>query len=272
VWRRVRQEKKFKYLETRNLNLDALENTFGAIRLHCGANNNPSVRQFVVALKTVILNGLPYKGLHGTACEDDGATLLDNLHSFLKPSRASSPSPSTSCDKVTTDNVSNMVHVVKKAQLRARAVHADDMTVFSVVHVSGFIAMQLLHGGICDACKACLISEVLSSTDVYMGFREYSSTMQSRIVPTEKLVSTVGCAVTVFDSVMSEVGHFKSVELHVANAIRRSVDFNWIRLTGCSLHYKGLEEGIVTGVTRILIPWWCKQKNQLLRRQVRTGP
>jgi len=27
---------KFKFLDNRNLNQDALENTFGAIRLHCG--------------------------------------------------------------------------------------------------------------------------------------------------------------------------------------------------------------------------------------------
>jgi hypothetical protein len=162
---------------------------------------------------------------------------------------------------------------VKEAQLGTHAtVHADNMTMFSVAHVSDIIAMQLLHGGSCDASKLCLIPEVPSSTDVYIGFEGYSSTVQSLIFPTEKLVSTVGSAVTVLESLMSEVGHFKSVELHVANAIRTSVDFDWIRLTGCSLHYQGLEEGIVTGVTRILIPWWCKWKNQSLRTQVRTGP
>jgi len=31
VWRRVNGEKKFTYCETRNLNEDPLENTFGAI-------------------------------------------------------------------------------------------------------------------------------------------------------------------------------------------------------------------------------------------------
>jgi hypothetical protein len=46
-------EKKFTYLETWNLNQDALENTFGAIRLHCRSNNNPTVGQFVDALRTV---------------------------------------------------------------------------------------------------------------------------------------------------------------------------------------------------------------------------
>ena len=45
-------------VETQNLNQDALENTFGAIRLHCGSNNRPSVGQFVDAL-----NGLAYRGL-----------------------------------------------------------------------------------------------------------------------------------------------------------------------------------------------------------------
>ena len=53
VWRKVSEEHKFKFLETRYLNQDALENTFGgAIRLHCGSNNNPSVGQFVDSLKS----------------------------------------------------------------------------------------------------------------------------------------------------------------------------------------------------------------------------
>ena len=86
MWGRVNEEKKFKYIETLNLNQDALENTFDAIRLHCGSNNKLSVWQFVDGLKTVISNGLAYRGLLDPNYEDDGATLLDNLYSFLKPS------------------------------------------------------------------------------------------------------------------------------------------------------------------------------------------
>jgi len=52
VWRKMSEEHKFKFLETRNLNQDALENIFSAIHLHCGSNNNPSVGQFVDALKS----------------------------------------------------------------------------------------------------------------------------------------------------------------------------------------------------------------------------
>jgi hypothetical protein len=103
-----------------------------------------------------------------------------------------------------------------------------------------------------------------------MGFMESSSTVRSLVYPTENLVNTVGSPVAVLESVMSEVARFKPVDLHIINAIKKSVDFDWIRLTGCSLHYQVIEGGIVAGVTRISIPWWCKLKNQSLRKKVRT--
>ena len=59
----------FDYLETRSLNEDPLENTFGVIRLHCGSNNKPNLRQFLDALKTSIINGLAYTGLRNANCE-----------------------------------------------------------------------------------------------------------------------------------------------------------------------------------------------------------
>ena len=65
VRRKVSEGRKYKFLETRNLNQDALENTFGGVHLHCGSNNSPFVGQFVDALKTVIINGLAYRSLHG---------------------------------------------------------------------------------------------------------------------------------------------------------------------------------------------------------------
>jgi hypothetical protein len=98
LWRQLNEEKKFKILETLIVNQDTLENTFGAIDLHFGSNNNPSVGQFIDALKTVIISGLAYRGLLDPNYEDDGATLLDSLHSFLKPSSDSSPSLSTGHD------------------------------------------------------------------------------------------------------------------------------------------------------------------------------
>ena len=83
-------------LETRSLNQDPLENTFGVICLHCGSNSNPSVGQFLDALKASIINGLSCTGLRNANCEGDDTELLDNLHSLLKESAASRPNPLTS--------------------------------------------------------------------------------------------------------------------------------------------------------------------------------
>jgi hypothetical protein len=73
---------------------DPLENSFGVIRLHWGSNNNPIVGQFVVALKTSIINGLEYTGVRNANCKGDDTELLYNLHSLLKESSASRPNPS----------------------------------------------------------------------------------------------------------------------------------------------------------------------------------
>jgi hypothetical protein len=54
---------------------------------------------------------------------------------------------------------------------------------------------------------------------------------------------------------MSMVANLESVESYVTDAIRKGVDFDWIRSADCSLHYQGIEDGIVRGVTKISIPW-----------------
>jgi len=150
----VNEEHKFKFLETRKLNQDGLENTFGAIHLHCGSSNKQSVGQFADALKTVIINDLAYRSLYGSNFEDECASLLENLHSFLKTSSASSTCPSTSHDSETTDSVLDIVHIGKEAQCGVSAtVHACDMRMFSVAYVSGFIAKRLLNNSNCDICK-----------------------------------------------------------------------------------------------------------------------
>jgi hypothetical protein len=70
VWRTLKKAG-FDYLETRRLNQGPLENPFGVICLHCGSNNNPTLGQFVDALKTSIINGLAYTGLRIASCEGD---------------------------------------------------------------------------------------------------------------------------------------------------------------------------------------------------------
>jgi hypothetical protein len=81
VWRMLKKAG-FKYIETQNLDWDPLENTFGVICLHCSSNNNPTVGQFGDTQKASIINGLAFRDLNNTKCDDDKTELLDYLHSF----------------------------------------------------------------------------------------------------------------------------------------------------------------------------------------------
>jgi hypothetical protein len=144
----------FNYLETRSLNQDPLENTFGVIRLHCGSNNNPTVGQFVEALNTSIINGFAYAGLRNANCEGDDTELLDNLHSFLKESCVSRPNLSTNHG---SETLFDGVFGFRIAEQMQQYVNDVNMDLFSVAYDSGFIARHVLRAVRCDDCKACLI-------------------------------------------------------------------------------------------------------------------
>jgi len=132
---------------------------FVVIHLHCGSFTNPTVGQFVDALKTSIISGLSYTGLQNAICDGDDIELLDNLYSFLQESRASPPNPSTShCREALHDGLSGS-HFAEQVQQEENDV---DVGLFSVVYVSGFIARHVLHAVRCDDCKTYLTSLVTS--------------------------------------------------------------------------------------------------------------
>jgi hypothetical protein len=104
---------------------------------------------------------------------------------------------------------------------------------------------------------------VLLQTNLFIYFKEYRDTEQSLTYPSEKLVETLGAAVILMKSMMTEVAHLNSVEQHITAAIKNSIDFEWNRCTGCLLHHQQIIDGNVRGLTRIYIPWWCRQRNGL---------
>jgi hypothetical protein len=168
---RTVKEAGFKCLHTQSLNQDPLENTSGAIRLYCGSNDSPTVGQFVDALKASIINGLTFTGLRGTNCEDDGATLLDNLQSLFRVPDAASRKPFTSHGKETPNDGPESFHVAQQVQKDIGSeVHAGNMEVFSVACVSVIIARQVLRGVSC---------EVLLPANVFINFKEHSDSEQS---------------------------------------------------------------------------------------------
>jgi len=260
VWRMLKSAG-FDYLETRSPNQDPFENTFGVIRLHCGSNSNPTVGQFVDALKTSIINGLAYTGLRNANCEGDDTELLDNLHSLLKESRVSRPNTSISHGRETIHDGLSGSHIAEQVQ---QEVNTVDMDLFSVASLR-----DMLHSVRCDDCKTYLTSSVMLSTNDFIYFKEYKDDEQSLTYPSERLVETVSSSVTVLEGMMAEAAHTYSVEEKTTAAIKNTVDFGWIQSSGCSLHHQEIVDGIAQGVTRISVPWWCKRRNRSLVEESR---
>ena len=63
---------------------------------------------------------------------------------------------------------------------------------------------------------------------------------------------------------MAEVAHTYSVGEKITAAIKNNVDSGWIQSSGCSLHHQEIVDGIARSITRMFIPWWCKQRNRSL--------
>jgi hypothetical protein len=67
---------------------------------------------------------------------------------------------------------------------------------------------------------------------------------------------TVGTAETLMGSMTAEVTYLISLEQHITTAIKDSIDFEWIRCTGCSLHNQ-----------RIVL-WYCDRSHRNLHSLV----
>jgi hypothetical protein len=205
------------------------------------------VGQFVDALKTSIINGLAFRDLRNTNCEDDKTELLDNLHSFVEESDASLPHPSTNHGTGIDGAVS--IHVAERVQ--QQEVLNCDMKLLSVAYISGFIARHVLRGINCNDCTTCLSSPMLLGTDAFIYFKEYEEDKQLLTYPSEKLVETVSASVSLLVSKMAKVAHMGSVEEKMTVAIKETVDFGWTGSSG-SLHSQKIVDDM-RGITRIAI-------------------
>jgi hypothetical protein len=71
------------------------------------------------------------------------------------------------------------------------------------------------------------------------------------------MVEAASTAVILMESMMTDAAQLNSLEHHIIAVIKNSIDFEWIRCTGCSSHSQQIMDGIVRGFTRIYICWWC---------------
>ncbi|CAK1592306.1 unnamed protein product, partial [Parnassius mnemosyne] len=107
----TKKHKNIRSISTRALQQDPLENLFGAIRSNCGSNVNPTVRQFVAALKSTIFSKLN-SSTKGNCEEDNNKAIVENFKKLLNRSRictvSTLPESSLSDDSAIEDFMSSI--------------------------------------------------------------------------------------------------------------------------------------------------------------------
>lgn len=79
----------------------------------------------------------------------------------------------------------------------------------------------------------CVTSLVLVSTNAFVYFSEHEEEEQSLTHPSERVVHTVSSSVTLWDGTMANVARSYSRDEKITIPVKNTVDFEWIRSSGC---------------------------------------
>ncbi|KAJ3640332.1 hypothetical protein Zmor_003639 [Zophobas morio] len=153
----------FQYLCPRVLNQDPVENLFCCIRQHGVTNTNPTCHQFVAALKACIVNNLVTPKYVSANCEDDGESVLSNLHALLEGSRSE-------------DDVSNFSDVSDYDNTFKFAISNEEISEkerAALKYVSGLI-LKKINLPDCASCKSFFFSssDQRNPSDLLIIFKE----------------------------------------------------------------------------------------------------
>ncbi|KAF2903779.1 hypothetical protein ILUMI_02385 [Ignelater luminosus] len=149
----------FRFLCTRSLNQDPIENLFCNIRQHGIANTNPTCHQFTAALKTVVINNLAKPKNTSGNCEDDDCAQLINLSKFI-----------------TVNNNEESENIVSECHDKFSDFTEVDVPIEesqALAYVSGYV-LKKINISDCNTCQENLLAESVTPTHVYTSFKEYT--------------------------------------------------------------------------------------------------
>ncbi|XP_063244533.1 uncharacterized protein LOC134544224 isoform X2 [Bacillus rossius redtenbacheri] len=258
VWR-VLSEAGFRFLQLRNLNQDALENLFGAIRSYCGSNYNPTIYQFSAALKTAVINSLAFKGYSGN-CQADHATVLSDLHTFLFGLEPSDKNASSG-DVVVKPCYDSYVNAVADIE---NAVQCGDISVLPDAYVAGYIVRKVLKKVVCEECSRLLVGSEEDFCNTAICFKEFSDTTSRLTYPSQCTVKLVRQCALLFEGIMASISHSNDLLKTVSIEFENKCDFMWLKEGKCQEHLDIIKNFLMKGICEILVRWWCKRVNRNL--------
>ncbi|CAB4030057.1 Hypothetical predicted protein [Paramuricea clavata] len=183
LWSQLQKES-VKFLLTRGLNQDPLENFFGSIRQQGGNADNPTPIQFCWAFRKLFYNHFLEQSSGN--CAEDVDKILVQLH--LPPRNNSS--------KENQPLAQDQPFVVDESDYRDFAIDPDQSNsgANAITYVTGYMITKCFQKHKCDTCVSNLVNDELDNGNkLFCYFKGYDSrkTFGGLTVPTDKFTQYI---------------------------------------------------------------------------------
>lgn len=244
IWKRCHSVG-FKFLATRNLNQDGLENLFGVIRQHGAANTNPTCHNFIAALKTAVLNRLitPHSG--ALNCEPDGGSILDNMKELLT-------------EDISVNFLSDSEHDINElldwSVSEINDLSESDFDTQTISYICGYLIKKINLPPDCTQCAKIMCSTV-QTHHIYTFFKEISEDKTRLHYVSKEFVNYVACLHDTINNILKLHAHINHIRIKMFPVLNR-IDFSNLE---CKMHCF-VKKNIIQLVSLFCIFKFCKDK------------
>ncbi|KAI4454385.1 mitochondrial import inner membrane translocase subunit tim22 [Holotrichia oblita] len=194
-----------KFLCTRHINQDPLENFFGCIRNHGARNINPTCHSFLLSFKTLLINNFLSPHSPGANCEEDdtegGLAELSNLLSGEPPSPVMEPT-----------------HTVNIPSTQVQV----DAATYSQTYVAGYIARKIsMYVKKCVLCTNELLAN--NETDEHFLITLKCYTSKALLYPSTTFIKIFSNIWTYLNSIFDSICHIPNLKQTIHNVVLQNI-------------------------------------------------
>lgn len=239
-----------KYLCTRTLNQDCLENMFGVIRGLSGQNSRPTTVQFASAFKTCLVNNL-ISNSNSTNCEDDGTHFITGLlDSFTSTSDNDSSSEIFHCDDPPCMST-NLEIMLKTQFVSANKLFRTNTSSY----ITGFICKRVVKKD-CPNCTSYFFTNETTDIHCLIHLKDYSGT--SLFYPSISIINVVNDTKKIVFEKFFDV-------MEKNNLSRELLNYVHLNITCCATHDDNNNKSIGQCIVHIMIKYILYQINRKLK-------
>jgi hypothetical protein len=213
-----------KFLFTRRINQDSLENFFGILRQCGGGRDNPVGLEFMSAFKQTCVNNLLTPTTSNGNCEIDADKLLAVL----------ACRPKQQCKNVSSaerieQEVGSVLDPTAVSCGPSLNVALDLLEQNGLVYFSGFLLKRLLLFHVnCERCSALVDNTSLPSLpETKLTFMEHKQFSDGHLImPCDAFVDMIACFEGVFSMYVKQVFHLPCLKETLIEHITKNTDFD----------------------------------------------